>query len=237
MRRGNQPSKGPANSVARKFFSQAPPTLLIACAILTLPACTNSQSQRVESQPTPADQIAGVPGDFTLDLAILTPQNHFGKKISTTETDDQAPTFEPTRIMLLPGGLLQAELDGNYRAAARPPLVRRLTNQQIAETWSLLRQLGFGDPAAGDQYTNPKLINAPETGARYILEIHADDRVWMIRRDAQNETDHPAMQHLANYLSGLAWLDTDMGPTMTVAPRLYDFGPDPYARYREDSPE
>lgn len=226
-------TKGPATSVARTSIRRASRLLLLTGA-LTIPACTNNKPQRVEVEPPTTDQLATVPEDFTLDLRILTPHTRSGIKPTSTETNVSSH-IQPARILLFPGGLLHAETNGVHQATYLPPLVRRLNTRQIAETWSLLRQLGFAAPQSADTYINPRLIDYPAQGARYVLNLRAGHERWMYHRDVEPNAENPALQRLATYLSELAWLSPETAATMTIAPRNYDFGSDPYARYRENS--
>jgi len=175
--------------------------------------------------PSAGDPLAVVPEDLILDLRVLTPKPGLASS--------QQPIVRPGRFVLLPDGSLYAELNGLHKARDLPPFVRRLEARQRAEAWALINELGYADAPQADPIVNPILIDRPETGALYVLNLRGNQQQWMFRRRVADGEDRAAgMQRLTDWLTEIAWLDVESDGTRMVAPRRYDFGPDPYAQYR-----
>lgn len=202
------------------------PPLLRAVILLTLLAVVQAGCTTTTTAPPDAagDPLAAVPDDFTLDLRVLTPQQRVG--------EDAAQTVTPGRFVLLPDGSLHAELDGLHKARRLPPFVRRLDARQRAELWSAVAALGYADADQADPTVNPLRVDRPVSGALYVLTIRGRQRQWMFLRRITPDQREPAMAQLTGTLAELAWLDDGADGVRMIAPRRYDFGPDPYAPYR-----
>jgi len=196
--------------------------------ILALTGCAAAVDRPAVS--TSGDPLAAVPEDFTADLRVLTPAQQVGSK-------DQ-PIAPPGRFVLLPDGALHAELNGAHRARRLPPFIRRLNARQRAEAWALLSELGYADPQRADAMINPVRIERPGSGAFYVLNLRGGQRQWMFTRrigDGNGPDSAPGMQRLVDWLIERAWLDGEADGARMIAPRRYDFGPDPYARHRRSA--
>lgn len=207
---------------ARAVRLVLPGTVIVAL----MGGCASDQSAPAASNTAPmtADPLATVPDDLTIDLRVLAPAR---------PGDEQSDVLLPAgRVLVLPDGAVHGELNGPHHARVLPGQIRRLDQQQLAELWSLLHEFGLLD-ADSPASVNPMLIVRPESGRRYVLDVRAGDHWWQIRRDAVDaSSDDPVMRHLTQRLYDLAWLRETAEQTALIAPRRYDFGPDPYARYR-----
>ena len=168
--------------------------------------------------PVVSDPYATVPPDFSLDLVVLA---------STVEVSPVDPEQRSGRFLVW--------VDGSLRWApvprGLPPWRRTLERREMAALWSLVKQLGMDGPDGADPPTNHKLIEQAPDETIYLLMITADGDVWgYVRRIDAGETPDPAMVQLVRHLATLAWADSP--PPAAAVPRRYDFGPDPYERYR-----
>jgi hypothetical protein len=133
-------------------------------------------------------------------------------------------------MVLLPDGSLHAAAGELVVDGARPGLARVLYRHQVADTWALLERLDFigsGTPPAGPVH--------PPGAAEivHVVEITSDGARMRIEKRILGEDKSGATTHLVRALGGLAWL-RDVPPASSfVAPTRYDFGPDPWARYRK----
>lgn len=173
------------------------------------------------------DTFEGAPPDFSLDLAVL-----------RTIRDDQSgqELVQSNRYALLADGLLchGSERGLASRSTGLPPVVRALSRNQIVAVWSLARQLGFTDPQPADQPVNFKLVPPPDDEVVYLADFNGSGRRWsFVRRIALDQPSDPAMDQLVRRLAQLVWVDELADAPVKVMPKRYDFGPDPYARYRK----
>jgi hypothetical protein len=131
------------------------------------------------------------------------------------------------RGVVLPDGTL-------YWAAPQeegglPPYRRTLGIRELEELWSLLRDLGLADPAAGSPGAMQPLPREPVRSIHRVVLGGARGRwghLWLVEPD---EPAPPQVERLVEHLAALAW---QMPPPPQEAPGRFDFGPDPYARYR-----
>lgn len=171
------------------------------------------------------DPIGAVPHDFSVDVAIL-----LGHGVDVSHEAHR----RPLRIMLYPDGSLHSEAHPQRgRVNWVPGLTRRLDRDQMAQLYTLARQLNLSDPDRSDEFINPKLIQPRREEMIYQLTMTAGDERWMFlrRHHAEDEPD-PAVTRFIRHLAELAW-ETDLPlERPVVMPKRYDFGPDPYAQYR-----
>jgi len=131
------------------------------------------------------------------------------------------------QFLLNPDGVLQYGRLGARNADWLPTATRRLSRGQLADVWLLVRQLGYADPADG-QVT----VAAPtEPGACRLSLTGWDTRWSFASRIGSEYSGDAAMLQLVERLASMLSLEPDR-PARTIIPRRYDFGPDPYARYR-----
>ena len=171
--------------------------------------------------------MGDVPEDFGIELSIL---------VDPPRSDMVDASVQSSRYVLLPDGTLHYGVDELGGAPGRtwlPPAVRTLSRAQVAEIWSLARQLGFADADAGAAPTNFRLVAPPQNEALFLLRLSSHERRWdFLRRMPREQVSQSAMHVFVRHLAQLVWVDERQAPERTVAPKRYDFGPDPYERYR-----
>jgi hypothetical protein len=119
-------------------------------------------------------------------------------------------------------------------AATSLPLRRRvLSTDDMAALWALVQAHGVSDADNSSNLRAPAAGPAPGE-LRYRIEFTANDRRWaMLRSSGPGEVPDPDAVAIIRHIAALAW-ETDAPPQrVMVAPRRYDLGPDPYAKYRQ----
>ncbi len=171
------------------------------------------------------DPLSGAPADFTIDLTIL----------RITDGEQTLPVhLRPSRFVLLPDGSLHFGLDDDRGVGWLPMQLRALNRAQVAGLWADLQQLGFADQAQSDPLTNWKFIEPQPDQVTYLLALTGHGERWGFQRmiDVDGPSDS-AIGSLARHLAHLAWT-SDLPPQRSpIIPRRYDFGDDPYQRYRQ----
>lgn len=172
------------------------------------------------------DPLAGAPLDFTLTLGVLR-----GGGVDEASEPKQATA---SRWVLFPDGSLCYEQARGARAAmdTLPPLARVLNRAQVAEVWSRVRQLGLAGHDASDAAVNLKLVRAGDGEVVHVVDVRANGRRRTIVQRTAPQAAPPALAALADHLGELSWADQLGGQPRQLPPKRYDFGPDPYARYR-----
>ncbi len=170
------------------------------------------------------DLLGAAPMDFTLDVTIL-----MGEDIK----DRPEAQWRQSRYVLFSDGSLHYGADNERKADWMPDLARRLSRERVAEIWSLSQQLGFADPVNGDVPTNFMSISPASSEVVYLIAYTGSNHRWeFVRRTEPGNVDDPASVTLIRRLAMLAWADDQLSRDMPLMPSRYDFGPDPYARYR-----
>ena len=170
------------------------------------------------------DPLGAAPMDFTLDVTILA-----GEDIK----DRPEAQWRQSRYVLFSDGSLHYGADNERKADWMPDLARRLSRQRVAEIWSLSQQLGFADPVNGDVPTNFMSISPAPTEVVYLIAYTGSNHRWeFVRRTEPGDNADPASVTLVRRLARLAWANDQSSREMPLLPNRYDFGPDPYARYR-----
>lgn len=194
---------------------------IIIMLLLALASCA-------QPRPVALDPLGEPPEDFTIDLTIL----------SEPQRRQERPTeshLRPSRIVLFADGSLHYDVDDQQQTKPNhlPGLTRRLTRSQVAQVWALTRQLGFANPEIGEPPVNFNLIESRQGEVAYLLSMTGNDERWMFIRSAPlAEEQDPAMVELVRTLAHLSWGSDLPEREHTIGFRRYDFGPDPYARYR-----
>lgn len=170
-----------------------------------------------------SDPLSEVPEDFELEILVMV-----GRKVP----DRTVLQRRNVSMLLLPDGSLHAAAGEAVVPGTRPGLARTLFQGQVAEVWALIGRLDLRD--AGAAPIRP--VRPP--GAMeivYVVEItHDNQRRRIVERLVKDESN-PAMVTLIRSMGGLAWLRDQAPPPNLIEPLRYDFGPDPWARYRATS--
>lgn len=197
---------------------------------------------------TPSTGSAGVPDDGIIAAAVVV-GSELGHEIE--RRPGRWPVeMRPARAIILPDGSLRADVGPSLGIEDRPGVTRHLRRPQLADLWRRMDELGFGDEVAGNFTGNPKLIQLGPREVLQLLEFRRDDVDWMIvdrfevpegaettssgkSSDVDRAAlDNPRMRAAIRAIAALAWA-SDVPPDDTVRfPERYDFGPDPWARYR-----
>lgn len=144
---------------------------------------------------------------------------------------------EQSRLVLLADGSLHYGADPNFGTDWLPPWSRRLSREQVAELWGLTRQLGFDDPAAGDDVGNLDQVICGPDEIVHILALTGAGRRWLfVRRTPGDQKPDAATTAIARRMAALAWASDGHTAEVIMLPTRYDFGPDPYAPFRRKPP-
>jgi hypothetical protein len=181
----------------------------------------------VDGSPAPAESPAladeRFPADFSMDVTVL-----LGRKAPPM----LAVQDRQSKYIVLPDGSLHADLSPFIDVSIRPGRSRWLYDDQMQYLYALCGDLGFGDESRANGPANPDTLRPAVTERLAILTIRAGGRTWSyVRRALGEEPMDAAMARMVRTLAILAWLP-DLRPD-EVLPERYDFGPDPYAVYRE----
>ncbi|MEE2682127.1 MAG: hypothetical protein VX641_07115 [Planctomycetota bacterium] len=172
---------------------------------------------------TLSDPLSEVPQDFEVEVLVMV-----GRKVP----DRTVLQRRNVSMLLLPDGSLHAATGTSVVAGTRPGLARTLYQDQVAELWALLGRLDLR--TAGTAPLRP--VRPP--GAMeivYVIEVTQNNqRRRIVDRLVKDETNR-AMVAVIRSMGGLAWLRDEAPPPNLVEPVRYDFGPDPWARYRTTS--
>lgn len=136
------------------------------------------------------------------------------------------------RMVLLADGTLCAASDRVPDAGTRPPRVRRLGREQMAEVWSRLVAAGFASDANAEARGNVALLEPANGEILASLEVHAEGRrLVFARRYRPDDEREQAMRSLVRAVASLAWASDEMLVESAELPNRYDAGVDPYARF------
>ena len=191
--------------------------VLIVLALLLVGCASTDQA----SNTSDTDPLANVPQDFQVDVQVFV-----GRKVD----DQDRLERRAAHIVMLPDGALHAAQGDEVILGARPGLARILYRDQMADVWVLMRHLDFigeGEPPTGP-------IRPPGTNEIvYVIEYTMNnDRRRIQKRNPSDKTMDGASTMLIRSLGALAWLRDAPMTDSAVAPIRYDYGPDPWARYR-----
>ncbi len=177
--------------------------------------------------PTFVPDASTVPEAFSVNVTVLR-----GEAAGAVETVEE----RNGRWMLLPDGSLRAAGMANAEATdhgVRPGVVRTLREPEIAELWSLAARLGLADPNAGDPVGNPRTLEPGPGELIQVIEFHGGGMGWaFIARGPAEAGGDQVLGTFIRALADRAWM-ADAPPELAPAAAIrYDFGPDPYQRYR-----
>jgi hypothetical protein len=190
------------------------PAALVLAGLLLLGGCA-----------TPVLPAADRPADLSIELAI--DESPISDSIAA-EGVVAAPAHErSSRFVLLPNGDLHATTDPALAmTSALPPYLRTLSHAEVAALWSVTRPW-LGQAPASETSVEPAL------GSRYRVWIHADGRHVDSAIAVPDDGELPdGLRDLVRSFAALAFVPDELPPPRSIEPRRYDFGPDPYARYR-----
>ena len=172
-----------------------------------------------------SDPFSVAPMDFSMDVTVLT---------GAGVRDRPEAHLRQSRYVLQADGSLLYGADNTRGSDSFPALARRLNRRQVAEIWSLAHRIGFADADQGLGPSNFDLIEPQPEEIVYLVMLTGSKRRWgFIRHSADIEHPDPASVELVRTLAQLAWATDIPGSRAVMMPYRYDFGPDPYARYRE----
>ncbi len=182
------------------------------------------------AKPGPGDPLGAVPTDLTLDVAVVSG----GRAEAERGGEERVPAeLRSSRFVLLPNGDLHYAPQRMGVRSGRPPLVRRLSRDELARVWSLCRETGLAEAKrmAMDQSPVPN----PATGeVAYAIALQVGGEYRGVKRvHDRDEAPQSPEGTLVRELARLAWADEMPAERAMVMPKRYDFGPDPYERYRK----
>lgn len=171
----------------------------------------------------PALAEGTVPPDFSLDVTVL---------LGPGAPDLPSVQDRAAKYVVLPDGSLHCDASPFIDISTRPGRTRWLYQEQVQSLWALCGQLGFLDASDANGPPNPDLLRAARGERLAILTIRARGETWtFVRRAPGNDPLDPAAARVIRSLAILGWVP-DLRPD-ELLPERYDFGPDPYAAYRD----
>lgn len=194
-----------------------------------------------------ADALGTLPDDLTIDLTVL-PGAGLEKRVDAHLTR--------SKYILFPDGTLHGDRGRSLGFLTRPARQRTLSREAMADLWLVLRQSGFepvssdsaassstpaeaqtaspsGPPDSVATYSGNPALLAPSPGeVLTILSVRAAGaQATYLNRCAPDDAT-PAWLRVTRAIARLAWATDDPPVETVVQPIRYDFGPDPYQRYR-----
>lgn len=209
------------------------PALLLGCS--TGPSKTGNDSQNA-------------PNDLVIDATVLV-GNELEYQMRRRGGVGWPVHLRPSRSIVMPDGALRSDVGRTLGVDDRPGISRQLYQAQLNTLWTTLGDLGFQSPVPGDLRGNPALLEPMSQEIIQILTIQARGRTWTLVRSFTPEREKdgslpsngkaagedPRMRAFLRRLLALAWA-SDLPPeTGFVVPERYDFGPDPWERYRPEA--
>ncbi len=199
----------------------------------------------------PAAVSDGVPEDGVIAAGVVVGPG-LAREIQR-HPEDWPVHLRPGRAIILADGSLRADVGPTLDLGDRPGISRHLRRAQLATLWRELDELGLGRPSAGNFTGNPKLLEPGRREVLQVLECRRDDQDWIVVHrfevperpsslpESESESDvvqqaemaeDPRLRAAIRRIAALAWA-ADLPPTgVPRYPERYDFGPDPWARYR-----
>jgi len=177
-------------------------------------------STRDASSP---DHYGSVPDDFSLDVTILAAE------------DEPEAHRRTARYVVFPDGSLHHDAVKGRGPNTLPAFTRRLDQGQLAELWSTVRELGLADADGSDRTENFRRVNDPVSGHAYLIAVTGGGVYWNYTRSVpEGKTLDPALTSLLRELATLSWAEDSFDDRRMSTPVRYDFGPDPWAIYRQN---
>ncbi|MBT4584388.1 MAG: hypothetical protein HOC93_04830 [Phycisphaerae bacterium] len=179
-----------------------------------------------KAPPPVVDPLAIAPGDFSLDVTVVTSEPH------------TLAHMRSSRYVVFPDGSLHHGDEDGWGPNTLPVKTRHLTREQIAMVWNRLDQMGMANDARADETVNFQLLEKPSDGSLYMIAVTAKGKYWnYIRYIGQQDPADPAFEYIIRLLAGYAWATDLPGVEVYEEPNRYDLGPDPYEKYRGEVEE
>ena len=176
-----------------------------------------SSPARVTRLPDP---LADVPPDFEVEIRVM---------VGDRVTDRTLLQRRRVSMLLLPDGSLHAATGRLVMPGLRPGLARTLYQEQVAEVWKLVTSLDLLE--RGEIPERPVRPPGRKEIVRVVELTSENVRRRVVERVVDEDPD-PAVTELIRTMGQLAWLRDAPPPANLIEPLRYDFGPDPWARYR-----
>lgn len=170
------------------------------------------------------DKSEAVPADFSVDLTILVGQG-------VADDIRSEPHLRSSRFIVFPDGRFHYGVDPKRTAAWQPPPVRTLDSQTMQNLWRDVLALGLADPALSREPENFKTVVAESGQIVYLLALTGESERWAVVHRTRADSPPPQMVQFVNRLAELAWVES-YTEALRPLPARYDFGPDPYERFR-----
>lgn len=185
----------------------------IAVGLFSLLGCAAASEAPFDAAPAIA------PHDLAIEVFVLPGREAAGANRT------------PLHVILMPDGALHYAASASH---AMPPWRRTLSQSQLQSVWSRARALtGLGESIACP-LSEAMLPDHDEI--IYAIEITGEDvRRTVAQRATTGAEIDPAITALVDVLAELAWAHEPVETLTRRIPKRYDFGPDPYARYRGQS--
>jgi hypothetical protein len=202
--------------------------LRVALSLCCLLACLGGTgcASATDRMQLSAMADRGAPDDFALDVTILTDK--------AWPPDPQAH-MRSGRFILFSDGSLHYGVDPIRGSNWVPGITRTLSRAQVVELWELASQLDATDAGSPRAPENLKGVKPASGQMVYLVVCNAWEDRWQFveRFEAGREpaSDAP-MTALIRRLAALAWVTDLPTPEPFIIPKRYDFGPDPYERFR-----
>jgi hypothetical protein len=213
------------------------------------PVVVNPPNTDSAATPDRFDVLGNVPDDFTIDLTILPGVD--ARKHSEAH-------LAQGKYILFPDGSLHGDRGRGLGFLTRPARARTLSREAMSDLWLLLQQTGFdaretpSDSNVGEGLGtesiavataqtatqgafsgNPALLAPGPTEVLTILSVRSGGNATTYLRRTSAELPDPALTRVVRAIAGLAWASDVSSDGTDIQPIRYDFGPDPYLRYRQ----
>ncbi|MCL4210466.1 MAG: hypothetical protein HRU76_16005 [Phycisphaeraceae bacterium] len=167
-----------------------------------------------------------LPPDFSIDLTVLS---------SDADAATQPVHQRPSRYVVFPDGSLHVSFDPTVATTTFPPFVRVLRRSELDALWELLQRLDLSDLDAAEPVGDLRIMSAEPGGWSTSAVIQVNGRrAWVRQRSSAPGASDSPLNRLTRALAQLAWASDEPDLKQLRIPMRYDFGPDPYARYRNN---
>lgn len=174
-----------------------------------------------KTPPPVTDPLAIAPGDFSLDVTVVTNESH------------TLAHMRSSRYVVFPDGSLHHGDEEGWGPNTLPAKTRHLSREQIAMIWNRLDQMGMTSQTRANETVNFQLLPKPEIGSLYMIAVTAKGKYWnFVRYIREDEPADPAFENIIRLLARYAWATDLPSVEINQEPKRYDLGPDPYERYR-----